>query len=122
MSHARRKALIQLARRYDALIICDDVYDLVYWPTEWHARPDSLPVDITRVVDLDIANDGRDLPAEDFGNSGQGVASDGLRRRLGLFTVFPKCELTLPILLQISYTLLTRTAAVRLVLVALLPS
>lgn len=68
MSQARRKALLQLARRHDALVICDDVYDLVYWPTEWHARPDSLPVDITRVVDLDTANDGRDLSAEEFGN------------------------------------------------------
>ncbi|THX43747.1 aminotransferase [Aureobasidium pullulans] len=68
MSQARRRALVQLARRHDALIVCDDVYDLVYWPTEWHARPHSLPVDITRLVDLDTANNGQDLPAEDFGN------------------------------------------------------
>jgi hypothetical protein len=54
--------------------------------------------------------------------SGQGVVSDGLRRRPGSSTVFPKCELTLLILVQVSYTLLTRAAAVRLVPVALLHS
>jgi hypothetical protein len=48
--------------------------------------------------------------------------SDGLRRRPGSSTVFPKCELTLLILVQVSYTLLTRAAAVRLVPVALLHS
>ncbi|CAD0083706.1 unnamed protein product, partial [Aureobasidium vineae] len=68
MSQSRRKALIQLARKHDALIVCDDVYDLVHWPTEWHAQPDTSPIDITRVVDLDRSDQGQELQADDFGN------------------------------------------------------
>ncbi|KAI4718675.1 aminotransferase [Aureobasidium sp. EXF-10727] len=68
MSQSRRKALIQLARKHDALIICDDVYDLVHWPTEWHTQPDSISIDLTRIVDLERGAEGQDLPAEDFGN------------------------------------------------------
>ncbi|KAK9365107.1 pyridoxal phosphate-dependent transferase [Lipomyces kononenkoae] len=32
MTLSRRRELVRLARRYDALIIADDVYDFVYWP------------------------------------------------------------------------------------------
>lgn len=31
ISPARRQQLIRLARKYDALVIADDVYDFVYW-------------------------------------------------------------------------------------------
>jgi DNA-binding transcriptional MocR family regulator len=31
MSLSRRQELVRLARKYDALLIADDVYDFVYW-------------------------------------------------------------------------------------------
>ena len=41
LSLARREALVHLARKHDALIISDDVYDLLQWPTS--APPSSSP-------------------------------------------------------------------------------
>lgn len=32
MSLRRREALVHLARKYDCLVICDDVYDFLQWP------------------------------------------------------------------------------------------
>lgn len=33
MSLRRREGLVHLARKYNALVICDDVYDMLQWPT-----------------------------------------------------------------------------------------
>ena len=68
MSLGRRQQLVALARRHDALIVTDDVYDFLQWPSA-HANgapaPDRGP--LPRLVDVD-----RDLPgaaADGFGNA-----------------------------------------------------
>lgn len=52
MSLHHRKALVELARKYDILLIADDVYDFLAWPTD-----DSLPhegLEIPpRLIDID---------------------------------------------------------------------
>ncbi|KAI9935070.1 hypothetical protein MW887_000691 [Aspergillus wentii] len=61
MSLPRRESLIRVARKYDALVICDDVYDFLHW-----SGP-RLP----RLVDIDRTLDSG--PADRFGN----VVSNG---------------------------------------------
>lgn len=64
MSHSRREALVKVARRFNALVICDDVYDFLAW-TE---PPNSTPKDLSlqRVIDVDRTLDGG--PSDAFGN------------------------------------------------------
>lgn len=61
----RREALVRLGRKYNALIICDDVYDLLQWqtnPSDPKAsaglRPDECPeMMLPRLCDIDLAMD-----------------------------------------------------------------
>lgn len=74
MTLQRRKDLVHLAREHDALIICDDVYDFLQWPTRSSSaitpRPLLKRAHLPRIVDID-----RTLPhhrgtrADDFGNA-----------------------------------------------------
>lgn len=65
MSLARREALVRLARRHDALIIADDVYDMLQWslaPGEGELRyPEKAGW--PRVVDVDRYLDGGPVTA-----------------------------------------------------------
>ena len=68
MSLARRQALVRLARKHDALIITDDVYDML----QWHCKLSEGPSDHEtacqpRLVDVDAVLDGG--PIDGFGNS-----------------------------------------------------
>lgn len=68
MSLRRREGLVRLARRYDALIITDDVYDFLQWPSAPDAvltHPDRAPV--ARLVDVDRYLDNG--PAHEWGNA-----------------------------------------------------
>ena len=72
MSLHRRQELVRIARDYDALIITDDVYDHLQWPTSTkdpqvlgdHAILPRI-VDIDRVIDGGTERDG----ADGFGNA-----------------------------------------------------
>lgn len=68
MSLARREALIRVARKHDALVITDDVYDMLIWDsaasgTDGVRRSACQP----RLVDVDRYLDGG--PADDFGHA-----------------------------------------------------
>lgn len=59
MSLRRRESLVRLAREYDALIISDDVYDMLQWPSDPTAA--GTPTDtalVPRLVDVDRYLDG----------------------------------------------------------------
>ncbi|RMZ68613.1 aminotransferase [Pyrenophora seminiperda CCB06] len=72
MSLKRREELVLLAREYDALIITDDVYDFLQWPSS--LSPDMLSIEeasLPRIVDIDRYLDGgaERHGADGFGNS-----------------------------------------------------
>lgn len=71
MTLSCRKSLVQLARKYDALLISDDVYDFLQWPTSSSSQTLTKAV-LPRLVDIDRTLE----PApgkDDFGN----VVSNG---------------------------------------------
>ncbi|KAH6962166.1 pyridoxal phosphate-dependent transferase [Ilyonectria sp. MPI-CAGE-AT-0026] len=60
-----RRELIRLARLHDALVVSDDVYDMLRWPTAEDASLDSAFPCPPRLVDVDREMEG----ASAFGNS-----------------------------------------------------
>ncbi|KAG9255123.1 aminotransferase [Emericellopsis atlantica] len=69
MSLRRREDLVRLAREFDALVVTDDVYDVLRWPEDTQADADAvhLPDVPPRIVDVDRTLDGG--PRDDFGNA-----------------------------------------------------
>jgi DNA-binding transcriptional MocR family regulator len=76
MSLRRREQLVRLARRYDMLLVADDVYDFLQWPaaeqghgldSESGSRQEYLPrlVDVDRDIDGGAEREG----ADGFGNA-----------------------------------------------------
>lgn len=67
MSLSRREQLVRLARDYDALIVTDDVYDMLQWPAQ--ISEDNMPLtkaSVPRLVDVDRYLDGG---ASEWGNA-----------------------------------------------------
>jgi DNA-binding transcriptional MocR family regulator len=46
LSHERRMQLVELARRHNLLIICDDVYDMLYYDTTIRSPPSLISYDL----------------------------------------------------------------------------
>ena len=66
MPLSKRQELLQLARKHDALLICDDVYDFLRWPSRPNIEAKQTAATLPRIVDLDILNDVQG--ATSFGN------------------------------------------------------
>jgi DNA-binding transcriptional MocR family regulator len=67
MSLRRRQELIRLAREFDALVVTDDVYDVLRWPTDPTGAFEQLGDVPPRIVDVDRTLDGG--PQDKWGNS-----------------------------------------------------
>lgn len=68
MSLRRREQLVRLARKYDALIVTDDVYDMLQWPSEaGEDRSKFRKAVLPRIVDVDRYLDGG--PISEWGNA-----------------------------------------------------
>lgn len=75
MTLERREALVRIARKYDALLVADDVYDLLQWRAalsdgaEAHNQPKTAQ--LPRLVDVDRDLDGgaERSGADGFGNA-----------------------------------------------------
>jgi DNA-binding transcriptional MocR family regulator len=67
MSLSHRQKLVQLARKYDALVITDDVYDFLQWPTSSSTSASSKAL-LPRLVDIDRTLEPIPGPDE-FGNA-----------------------------------------------------
>ncbi|KAJ5578444.1 uncharacterized protein N7459_007408 [Penicillium hispanicum] len=68
MSLGHREQLVRLARKYDALLVTDDVYDFLQWPADVE-RPleDHFHAFQPRLVDIDRYLDGG--PADEWGHA-----------------------------------------------------
>ncbi|KAH6607941.1 hypothetical protein Trco_004254 [Trichoderma cornu-damae] len=85
MSIRRREGLVKLARKYDALVICDDVYDFLQWPLEGavsHQWPPEMR--LPRLCDIDMslgraANDPRGFGHAVSNGSFSKIAGPGVR-------------------------------------------
>ena len=70
MSLKRREQLVRLARRYDSLIVTDDVYDFLQWSSSTTTPPPSVRLDravLPRLADVDRYLDGG--PIHEWGNA-----------------------------------------------------
>ncbi|KAF2123023.1 putative aminotransferase [Lophiotrema nucula] len=67
MSLRRRQELVRLAREFDALVVTDDVYDVLRWPQNPDTDVSQLGSVPPRIVDLDRTLD--DGVKDDFGNA-----------------------------------------------------
>ena len=65
MSLGHRRALVQLAMEFDALVVTDDVYDLLYWPADRNATCSGDLVVPPRLVDINRELD----PESKWGNT-----------------------------------------------------
>ncbi|TPX15076.1 uncharacterized protein E0L32_004906 [Thyridium curvatum] len=91
MTPARRRAIVEVARSYDCLVICDDVYDFLTWPvlspppssTAPAASLVPSPPPLPRLVDLDRALGPSPHDAASGGHFGHVVSNGSFSKILG---------------------------------------
>ncbi|KEY66608.1 hypothetical protein S7711_01902 [Stachybotrys chartarum IBT 7711] len=70
MSLRRREQLVTLARKYDALIIADDVYDFLQWPLQGDTHAEKPPqMRLPRLCDIDLAMGNSEHDPHGFGHA-----------------------------------------------------
>ncbi|KAL7821098.1 Aspartate/tyrosine/aromatic aminotransferase [Trichoderma gracile] len=71
MSLDRRQALVRIARKHDALIISDDVYDFLQWPLSGGPPTPERPPEmrLPRLCDVDMAMGRADNDPQGFGHA-----------------------------------------------------
>jgi DNA-binding transcriptional MocR family regulator len=67
MSLRRRQELVRIAREFDALVVTDDVYDVLRWPVSQDGDSSQLGAVPPRIVDVDRVLDGG--PKDQWGNA-----------------------------------------------------
>ena len=67
MSLRRRQELIRLAREFDALVVTDDVYDILRWPADKEGNFEDIGDVPPRLVDVDRTFEGG--PKDEWGNA-----------------------------------------------------
>lgn len=67
MSLRRRQELVRIAREFDALVVTDDVYDVLRWPVSQEGDLAQLGAVPPRIVDVDRVLDGG--PKDQWGNA-----------------------------------------------------
>ncbi|KAK2593490.1 Valine--pyruvate aminotransferase [Conoideocrella luteorostrata] len=68
MSVQRREGLVRLARKYDALVVCDDVYDLLQWSLNSETQQaDQRAMRLPRLCDIELAMGFADVDERHFG-------------------------------------------------------
>ena len=77
----RREGLVRLARKYDCLVVCDDVYDFLQWPTS-PGEPSNLPPSkpLPRLSDIDASLGPAD---NDPGGFGYAVSNGSFSKIVG---------------------------------------
>ncbi|TFA97479.1 Uncharacterized protein CCMA1212_010791 [Trichoderma ghanense] len=70
MSLDHRQALVRIARKHDALLISDDVYDFLQWPLSGTPTPERPPeMRLPRLCDVDMAMGRADNDPRGFGHA-----------------------------------------------------
>ncbi|KAL2207413.1 putative aminotransferase [Sarocladium strictum] len=67
MSLRRRQELVRIAREFDALVVTDDVYDVLRWPVSQDGDLSQLSAVPPRIVDVDRILEGG--PKDQWGNA-----------------------------------------------------